>query len=1244
MNENLPSIAYISKQIDSLYKSLSVNAEYSELYDINNKVIGRIPSLKNMESKLNSISSGFTYLKNSLEFSNFVPTISPSVISPEANFEVYSNNIRLSNKITKVKFDLDPRKSSYTVLVRRYEVDIKEVSSSTAFGNLDLSSYNEDTIVASLVLNNMKFSLSERHINSTSQFGNKSGKFTIVSSKINGASYELTLSNLDYSIGNNLYSGKLSTDDILSDGSKSLYTVTSVDTTTNKVTLQPNIGTPNTYVLNVNSTLYLVSAGGELVNESRVIEDEILPDAGYIYFFYNTYNGLNRTLVAETSPLYVSKVISNNLTTSNGISLSSYWSSSIKDYRGVIDSISNLISHIPIGQGVSPDAPVLDPLNFTVTPLYGNNTQSRSTSVYSQLQNLQSNKTTALAELSSIDTRIDAVKKRLFLDQYGASFSRSSKGDDIALLQSLYTSRTAQLTICKDIVNQIEVFLTDNTLDTNDDTCVLVGGWDLPDEANALNGVLQHNVQFRYRYRVASMGQGILVYNVNGQPRVASTWTYGTTALRDRDIDGAWLPIVNSPNQEDPNELSILVRYGAVIELQLKTVTEVGYPLLPVESDWSSTLSIDTKNYGINLDSIKTIIYNNELDKLVLSVDDRLDYYGLKKHVGDSYTTDSNSYFAHNSNTIDSGFKSEESRRPVDLFTYLNFLGDKINTIASQLNLVQNNIFEIILRIPGNLANSTNTEYVLKDKNVFSYTTKPYSRFLVQNSQGFLSGDIVTGDFEVLIRPTSATRFLAIYGTSVDEVVPPKVNLSNNTNQDTTSPKFYQYYYTKGSDIPTTYIGSRAEEDVLSTPIYIEKPPRAAAFNAGAAAFNYNLSATSSRAMRAGFLGNFASEVGTDVAGFNSKYNRNGHFQNSSSMVKFVMPNLSYYPYNLKSAEASPILPQRIPGTGAYYTNQLWSLKDINPEASTVSLYKGGFGTRVEGIAPLESMYIHSSAFNIGLAGDVLNTNIGDYVPEGSSLSSIFNTNLNVLDTINTLIPSTNNTNSKWLAVFGYMFAKPMSESNQAIVYEDYEHIGEGLGTNYYELASLSNERVGGFQSFKDIMMRRSSLITFGPFANYLVGPGSTGAYLYPVDSYNSTIALGGSKTYSSETLLFKIRNDYRMRDRMNMVAGQMGLDVNNAIVPTFTGTYSITNSIKFTLYHPGSLTDNYTESFGDKAFSCTISITNTDNYDGGNTLLDESIAVTRDAKDGSALFGYYPGNIRMPSDPYRPGTKTINL
>ena len=258
-------------------------------------------------------------------------------------------------------------------------------------------------------------------------------------------------------------------------------------------------------------------------------------------------------------------------------------------------------------------------------------------------------------------------------------------------------------------------------------------------------------------------------------------------------------------------------------------------------------------------------------------------------------------------------------------------------------------------------------------------------------------------------------------------------------------------------------------------------------------------------------------------------------------------------------------------------------------------------------------------------------------------MSSIFNTNLNVLDTINTLIPSTN-TNSKWLAVFGYMFAKPMSESNQAIVYEDYEHIGKGLGTNDYGLTSWPDERVVNFQSFKDIMMRRSSLITFGPFANYLVGPGSTGAYLYPVDRNNSTIALGGSKTYSSETLLFKIRNDYRMRDRMNMVAGQMGLDVNNAIVPTFTGTYSITNSIKFTLYHPGSLTDNYTESFGDKAFSCTISITNTDNYDGGNTLLDQSIAVTRGAKDGSALFGYNPGNIRMPSDPYRPGTKTINL
>ena len=124
-------------------------------------------------------------------------------------------------------------------------------------------------------------------------------------------------------------------------------------------------------------------------------------------------------------------------------------------------------------------------------------------------------------------------------------------------------------------------------------------------EAVATRGTKpQEVVQFRVQYRYVSKDgreNPIETYQVDGEQTKAafSNWNEYKTDARKRGYDKAtgeyfWqIEDVESAETPNINQIDIAIQSNETVELRIKSISEVGWPESPVESEWSEILKVD---------------------------------------------------------------------------------------------------------------------------------------------------------------------------------------------------------------------------------------------------------------------------------------------------------------------------------------------------------------------------------------------------------------------------------------------------------------------------------------------------------------------------------------------------------------------------------------------------------------------------------------------------------------------------
>ena len=340
-------------------------------------------------------------------------------------------------------------------------------------------------------------------------------------------------------------------------------------------------------------------------------------------------------------------------------------------------------------QGLTPNAPTLTADDFRVVLI---NSQVTNSDAIVTLQDLNNQKNTLEAELKELDTAIQQKRTRIQTTNYATEVERDADRNE---LQGLVTDRSSKSELYSSVVKEIAAKADDNSVGSVLPKYRARGFWRVPDPRMSPDTGAQDIVKFITRYRYLSTdGAANPVQEFEFKDGVGtsqgafSNWVELDSTVRPREKNPQgiyeWV-IINDDNAEaiNINQLDIPVRKGEQIEVQVKSISEAGWPSNPLESEWSNAIRIEFPADLSSDSEVERILEENQQDQARVNLEESLNEMGIQQHLETSFTANE-SYYAHTTNVIASGFLSE-NQTPIDLFSKLVDMNNQLEQFSEIL-------------------------------------------------------------------------------------------------------------------------------------------------------------------------------------------------------------------------------------------------------------------------------------------------------------------------------------------------------------------------------------------------------------------------------------------------------------------------------------------------------------------------------------------------------------------------------
>jgi hypothetical protein len=647
-------------------------------------------------AKLPSEASDITSLNSVNEFS----------VKPNWFFE------ELINPLLYVKFDITNQAPITTeqAIVRRYILDTASQSQINYF-NSELNGRNDisfDDFLQNIVERNISYVLDEAVVDIPPREKRYSGNFSViristvdVTEEVNGISvttqkklYKLNKINytdtaaefpdtISLKVGDSL--------DVVSDPVDTRYIVKQIDSSTNSVVLELVEGSKG---IPIGADVLKIGAN----QSNQLFVDVTIGFNERCVTFIKTIDPNSRIPAVNWSPgsaFFTSDLITIN---SEGTqqTLAEFYKDTALDFGRYLLSFAK-DKYITTAEGVTPNAPALSTSDFSVKLI---NSQLTNSNAVVQLQDLNNQKLALESSIKELDSAIAKKKTKIQTTNYATEVERDA---DKNALQGLITDRSTQSELYSSVVKEIDAKGKDSSVASILPKYRVRGFWPLPEEKSTPETGPQKIVKFIVRYRylsedgAANPVDQFTYTDGTGQSQGAfSNYVEVESVVRPRiknNITGKyeWAPINDSDaNAININQLDIPISKGEQVEIQVKTVSEAGWPSNPLESIYSAPVRI---SFPANLSSdsvVESILEQNREDLAKVNLESDLNAKGIDQHLASSFIANSN-YFAHSASFIASGFLSD-NQTPIDLFT-------KLSQIQAQLNEFN----EILKRASGEL-------------------------------------------------------------------------------------------------------------------------------------------------------------------------------------------------------------------------------------------------------------------------------------------------------------------------------------------------------------------------------------------------------------------------------------------------------------------------------------------------------------------------------------------------------------
>ena len=552
---------------------------------------------------------------------------------------------------------------------------------------------------------------------------------------------------------------------------------------------------PKVSLLRISGTQPIPPSVGILKIYSTILKNQAIK----IPVGYNEYNILF-VKALNTSNFLLSKNWSNgigystnNLVLSsndsyNGQSMQQYYTDVVRDY-GL--ALKDLVTKIPVINGVIPSSPLLDVTNFTVVQ---NNIHLTDTPDVAVLKTQAAQLNALNTQTTQLSSAIQAKNKQLQVTRFSSDADKKQFVNDITSLNTQHASAT---TLAASINSQIlnsRVITSPSVVPAYS----IRGFWTIPAASLTASTAPQEIVKFEVQYKklskdgteppVSTFKLSDTSVNPNAKKTAAfSNWIPLTTLVRKRLLDkatGVFTWIIE--DQTDPdviniNQLDIPILPNETIMIRMKSISEVGYPESPIESDWSNTIVITFPDSLLNVNNqVASIASNAQAAHVQNQLLTTLNNQGLNDLLSQKTIAGNSTYYLA-SDVILSGFK-DTNGNAIDLFTHLQNLTNTITQLQSQITNAQG---KLVITVFNN-----NTGYVVQKNSKLNFTINCEDYMPIITGAGIPTGRVyansiyVVKDFYMAIQNTSTTNTLGllsnttyasgtntdVYNTSVPQV------------------------------------------------------------------------------------------------------------------------------------------------------------------------------------------------------------------------------------------------------------------------------------------------------------------------------------------------------------------------------------------------------------------------------------------------------------------------------------------
>ena len=703
----IPSFGYLKNSVDRLNTNINTITNFN---DANSSI--RLPDgtfRKLVLAKLPTEAADLTAMNSVNEFN----------IKPNWFFE------ELINPLLYISFDITGQAPIDTerAIVQRYILDTNSQSKINFFENQynGSSEINYNTFLQQIVEKNISYVLDEAVVDLPPRDKRFSGNFSVI--RIGEESVTETVNGVEQTTAQKLY--KLNkifyTDseadfpdtvqlkvgdslEVVSTPIDTRYTVTQIDSSTNSVTVRLQEGSRT------------ISIGADVLKVGSALNDLLEVDVTV---------GFNERCVTFIKPIDPNSKIpavnwspgsgfyTNDLNTidasGNQQNLADYYQQNAVDFGRYLLSFAQ--DKIPTSrEGLIPNAPVLSSDDFTVSLING---QVSNSDAIVQLKDLNNQKNTVQSTLTELDTSISQSRTRIQTTNYSTEVERDA---DKNALQGLVTERGSTAKLYSSVVTEITASAQDNSVSSISPKYRVRGFWAMPQEKSAPATGVQDIIKFQYRYRYLSADGAANPVNQfaytdgSGTSQGAfSNYIIVDSVLRPREknsITGLyeWATIDDdNADSVNINQLDIPIRKGEQVEIQVKSISEAGWPSNPLESEWSTPIRVEFPADLSSDSAIESVLVQNQEDLALVALNENLESINLPTHLSSSFIANE-TYFAHSTPVIASGFLSE-NQTPIDLFTKLTEMQNQLDLFAEILNNAVGELNTTLVDDTGNTYN-----------------------------------------------------------------------------------------------------------------------------------------------------------------------------------------------------------------------------------------------------------------------------------------------------------------------------------------------------------------------------------------------------------------------------------------------------------------------------------------------------------------------------------------------------------